>query len=110
MGTVCGALIGLAVQELVGHNPWTIMAIVVIVMTIGAYGQTINYAIFVTCLVTTLIQLYALSTPNGLDTLLVYRLTENVLGAAIAVLVVLVVLPVPPERSSGQACTVTWKP
>jgi len=62
---------------------------------VGAYFITVNYAAFVTCLVITLAQLYALTAPGGLDILLAYRLGENLLGAAVGLLVALLVLPVP---------------
>jgi uncharacterized membrane protein YccC len=98
VGTVLGAVIGIALHHLIGSaqaDPWGTLAVIVIAMSIGAYFITVNYAAFVTCLVITLVQLYALTAPGGLDILLAYRLGENLLGAAVGILVALLVLPVP---------------
>jgi uncharacterized membrane protein YccC len=98
VGTVLGAVIGIALHHLIGSaqaDPWGTLAVIVVAMSIGAYFITVNYAAFVTCLVVTLVQLYALTAPGGLDILLAYRLGENLLGAAVGILVALLVLPVP---------------
>ena len=98
MGTALGAVIGIALHHLIGSaqtDPWGTLTVIVVAMSIGAYFITVNYAAFVTCLVITLVQLYALTTPGGLDTLLAYRLAENLLGAAVGLIVALLVLPVP---------------
>jgi uncharacterized membrane protein YgaE (UPF0421/DUF939 family) len=98
VGTVLGAVIGMALHHLIGSaqaDPWGTLAVIVVTLSIGAYFITVNYAAFVTCLVITLVQLYALTTPGGLDTLLAYRLAENILGATVGLLVALLVLPVP---------------
>jgi uncharacterized membrane protein YccC len=98
VGTVLGAAIGIALHHLIGSaqaDPWGTLAVIVVAMSMGAYFITVNYAAFVTCLVITLVQLYALTAPGGLDILLAYRLVENLLGAAVGLLVALLVLPVP---------------
>jgi uncharacterized membrane protein YccC len=98
VGTVLGAVIGIALHHLIGSaqaDPWGTLAVIVVALSIGAYFITVNYAAFVTCLVITLVQLYALTTPGGLDTLLALRLAENLLGATVGLLVALLVLPVP---------------
>jgi uncharacterized membrane protein YccC len=98
VGTVLGAVIGLALHHLIGSaqaDPWGTLAVIVVAMSMGAYFITVNYAAFVTCLVIALVQLYALTAPSGLDILLAYRLGENLLGAAVGILVALLVLPVP---------------
>ena len=98
VGTVLGAVIGIALHHLIGSaqaDPWGTLAVIVVAMSVGAYFITVNYAAFVTCLVITLTQLYALTAPSGLDMLLAYRLGENLLGAAVGLLVALLVLPVP---------------
>jgi hypothetical protein len=64
-------------------DPWGTLAVIVVAMSIGAYFITVNYAAFVTCLVITLVRLYAFTAPGGLDILLAYRLGENLLGAAV---------------------------
>jgi uncharacterized membrane protein YccC len=101
VGTVLGAVIGIALHHLIGSaqaDPWGTLAVIVVAMSMGAYFITVNYAAFVTCLVITLVQLYALTAvtaPGGLGILLAYRLGENLLGAAVGLLVALLVLPVP---------------
>ena len=97
VGTVLGGVIGLALHHLIGSadpGSWATLTVVIVAMSIGAYFILINYAVFVTCLVITLAQVHAFTTPGGLDILLAYRLAENILGATVAVLVALVVLPV----------------
>ena len=86
------------------------LAVIVVAMSIGAYFITVNYAAFVTCLVITLAQLYALTMPGGLDTLLAFRLAENLLGAAVGLIVALLVLPVPTAAVTGPPCTAISKP
>jgi uncharacterized membrane protein YccC len=98
VGTVLGAVIGILSHHLIGSaqaDPWGTLAVIVVALSIGAYLITVSYAAFVTCLVITLTQLYTLTAPGGLDTLLAFRLAENLLGAAVGVLVALLVLPVP---------------
>jgi uncharacterized membrane protein YccC len=98
VGTVLGAVIGIALHHLIGSaqaDPWGTLAVIVVALSIGAYFITVNYAAFVTCLVIMLAQLYPLTAPGGLDALLAFRLAENLLGAAVGVGVALLVLPVP---------------
>ena len=98
VGTVLGAVIGIALHHLIGSaqaDPWGTLAVIVVALSIGAYFISVNYAAFVTCLVIMLAQLYPLTAPGGLDVLLAFRLAENLLGAAVGVLVALLVLPVP---------------
>jgi hypothetical protein len=98
VGTVLGAVIGIALHHVIGSaqaDPWGTLAVIVVALSIGAYFITVNYAAFVTCLVVMLTQVYPLTASSGLDTLLAYRLAENLLGAAVGLLVALLVLPVP---------------
>jgi hypothetical protein len=98
LGTALGAVIGIALHHLIGSaqaDPRGTLAVIVVAMSVGAYFITVNYAAFVTCLVITLVQLHAFTAPGGLDILLAYRLGENLLGAAVGLLVALLVLPVP---------------
>jgi uncharacterized membrane protein YccC len=95
-GTAIGGAIGVVIHDLVGPEPawWTIAIIIVAALTIGAYAMKINYAVFVTCPVIGIAQVYA---PAGgdLNTTLLYRLAENGTGAVIAVIVATLFLPVP---------------
>ncbi|BDZ51986.1 hypothetical protein GCM10025867_42270 [Frondihabitans sucicola] len=94
IGTVIGGVIGIALVDLLGttHVWWT-LAIVIVSLTLGMYGFTRSYVFWVVGLVVTLCQVYAYS-GQFTDTLIVYRLAENLLGALIGVGVSLVILPV----------------
>jgi uncharacterized membrane protein YgaE (UPF0421/DUF939 family) len=95
-GTAIGGVIGVVIHDLIGPEPawWTIAIVIVAAVTIGAYAMKINYAVFVTCLVIGIAQVYALAV-GDLDTTLLYRLAENGTGAVIAVIVATVFLPAP---------------
>jgi len=94
-GTAVGAVIGVVIHDLIGPEPawWTIAIVIVAALTIGAYAIKASYAVFVTCLVISLAQLYALET-GDLSTTLLYRLAENGTGAVIAAIVATVFLPI----------------
>jgi uncharacterized membrane protein YccC len=94
-GTATGGVIGVVIHDLIGPGAawWTIAIIIVAALTIGAYAMKISYAAFVTCLVISLAQVYALA-GGDLDTTLLYRLAENGTGAVIAVIVATVILPI----------------
>jgi uncharacterized membrane protein YccC len=93
---VAGAVIGVALHHLIGpHHPLATLGVIVLALTFGAYFITTAYPLFVTGLVIALVQLYGLTEGGrALDVLLVHRLTENVLGGVIMVLVTLVVWPI----------------
>jgi len=88
-------VIGVVIHDLIGPEPawWTIAIVIVAALTIGAYAIKASYAVFVTCLVISLAQLYALET-GDLSTTLLYRLAENGTGAVIAATVATVFLPI----------------
>ena len=67
-------MIGVVIHDLIGPEPawWTIAIVIVAALTIGAYAIKASYAVFVTCLVISLAQLYALET-GDLSTTLLYR-------------------------------------
>jgi uncharacterized membrane protein YccC len=93
-GTVVGGVIGIALVALVGaDHPYVSVAIVLVAVTVGTWAFAAYYSIWVVCLVVLLCQVYvhAGMFTNGL---LVLRLVENSLGALLAVLVSLLVLPV----------------
>jgi uncharacterized membrane protein YccC len=94
-GTAIGGVLGVVIHDLTGPGAawWTIAIIIVAALTIGAYAMKISYAAFVTCLVISLAQVYALA-GGDLDTTLLYRLAENGAGAVIAVIVATAILPI----------------
>lgn len=94
IGTVIGGVLGIALVDLLGTtHPWWTLAVVVVSLSLGMYGFTRSYVFWVVGLVVTLCQVYAYS-GQFTDTLIVFRLAENLLGALIAVGVSLVILPV----------------
>lgn len=94
IGTAIGGVVGIALVDVVGlTHPWWTLVIVIASLTLGMYGFTRSYVFWVVGLVVTLCQVYNYS-GQFTDSLIVYRLAENLLGAVIAVVVSAVVLPV----------------
>jgi hypothetical protein len=91
-GTVVGITVGFAVAHAVGHHTnWTIV-VVLVAMFLGFYLMRINYAFWVIFLVVAVSQVYV-QAGEFTGTLLLTRLAETALGAAIAGLTVTFVLP-----------------
>ncbi|WIB66060.1 FUSC family protein [Curtobacterium sp. MCBD17_035] len=103
VGTVLGGALGIVLVHLLGtHHPWWTAGIAVFALAVGTYGFGGVYAIWVTALVVVLCQVYAYG-GSFTDTLIPFRLAENLLGAAVAVLVSVVVLPVASGRMVRSA-------
>lgn len=93
-GTVIGGVIGVGFVTVLGSDHlWLSMVLVVVALTVGLYGFSRSYVVWVIALVVVLCQVYEYSDQFS-DTLIVYRLAENLMGALIAVVVGLVILPV----------------
>ncbi|WP_147430253.1 FUSC family protein [Frondihabitans australicus] len=93
-GTVIGGVIGVSLVDLVGlDHPWWTLVIVVASLTLGMYGFGRAYVFWVIGLVVTLCQVYNYSGQFS-DSLIAYRLVENLLGGLVAVIVSAVVLPI----------------
>ena len=92
LGTLVGLGVGIGLADLTaGHTAW-VLVVIVASMTCGFYLVTVSYAsmiFFVTIMVAQLYSVLHEFTPG----LLVLRLEETALGAAIGVAVGLVVLP-----------------
>jgi uncharacterized membrane protein YccC len=92
LGTLVGLGVGIALADLTaGHTMW-VLVVIVASMTCGFYLVTVSYAcmiFFVTIMVAQLYSVLHEFTPG----LLVLRLEETALGAAIGIAVGLVVLP-----------------
>jgi hypothetical protein len=94
IGTVIGGVIGIAFVALLGtDHVWLSLILIVVALTAGMYGFARAYVFWVIGLVVVLCQVYAYSGQFS-DTLILFRLIENVMGALIAVGVSMVVLPV----------------
>lgn len=93
-GTVVGGVIGIALVVLIGDDhPMLSLAVVLVAAAVGTWAIAAYYGVWVVCLVVLLCQVYV-HAGMFTDGLLVLRLVENGLGAVLAVLVSLVVLPV----------------
>lgn len=94
VGTILGGIIGIVLVDLFGAaHPHVSIAIVLIAVTVGTWAFAAYYWVWVTCLVVLLCQVYVRA---GMftDGLIVLRLGENALGALLAVVVSMLVLPV----------------
>jgi hypothetical protein len=69
------------------------LTVIVVALTVCAYAITVNYPVYVACLVITLTQVYSLSGVD-LHTTLLYRLAENGIGALTAAVISAIVLPI----------------
>jgi uncharacterized membrane protein YccC len=92
-GTLAGIVAGSALVDLIGPHAagWTIVVILASVL-LGLYLQRADYAFLVIAITVTVSQLYA-EIGDFSNALLVLRLEETAVGAAVAAAVVLVVLP-----------------
>lgn len=94
VGTILGAVLGIGFAQLLGtSHPVASIAVIVVALAVGSYAMGSVYAVWVTCLVTALVQLYKLSGGN-MEELMLYRLGENALGAVLAVCSAALILPI----------------
>lgn len=100
-GTVLGILIGSLLATAVGVTPWSI-AVIIAALSIGSYLMKVNYGLFVIGITVTVSQLYV-QLGEFSNHLLVLRLEETAIGAAIAAIAALVVFPVPTRRAAAIA-------
>lgn len=94
VGTVVGGAVGIVLVHLLGTtHPWVTIVLVCVLLAVGTYGFGGVYSVWAACLVVVLCQVYAFS-GTFTDSLIPMRLAENLLGAAVAVLVSAVVFPI----------------
>ncbi len=94
VGTVVGGAVGIVLVHVVGTaHPWFTLVLVCVLLAVGTYGFGGVYSVWVACLVVVLCQVYAFS-GSFTDSLIPIRLAENLLGAAVAVVVSAVVFPI----------------
>jgi hypothetical protein len=92
-GTVVGIGIGSGLAQLVGHHSNYSIAVILVSLFFGLYLMRINYAFMVVGVTVMVSQLYV-QLGEFTNSLLVLRLEETALGAAVAILTVMLVLPV----------------
>ncbi|WP_329458455.1 FUSC family protein [Streptomyces sp. NBC_01497] len=104
-GTVVGAVIGVLFLHLIGPgHVYPTLAVIVVGLSLGAWGMQRAYAFWVVGLVTALVQLYGLTTPySGMDHLLAERLLDNAIGIAVATVCAALIFPVSNGRLIREA-------
>ncbi|MER5753459.1 FUSC family protein [Streptomyces sp. NPDC002088] len=94
IGTLIGGLVGIGLANLLGtDHPMATLSLICVALAVGAYSISSYYSVWAGCLALSLIQLYSF-TGGFKDSVIVLRAGENALGAVIATLVALVVLPI----------------
>jgi hypothetical protein len=92
LGTVVGALVGGLLAHLVGPHRWAAIIVILCAIFFGVYLMRISYAFMVIGITVMVSQLYV-QLDEFTDSLLVLRLEETALGAAVAAATVLCVFP-----------------
>ncbi|MGW1025645.1 FUSC family protein [Streptomyces sp. NPDC002577] len=94
IGTLIGGAVGIGFANLLGSDhPMATLSLICVAMVVGTYSISTYYSIWAGCLALSLIQLYSF-TSGFKDSVIVLRAGENAVGAVIATLVALVVLPI----------------
>lgn len=92
LGTFIGVLLGAVGAHLVGDRADLNIAVVLVVLFVGLYLMRISYALMVVAITIMVSQLYV-QLDEFSDSLLALRLEETAVGAGVAALTVLCVLP-----------------
>lgn len=92
VGTVIGIGVGSLLVSAVGHQTYWSIAIILVSLFFGLYLIRISYAFMAVAITITVSQLYQ-QLGEFTNALLLVRLEETALGAAVAIFVVMVVLP-----------------
>jgi uncharacterized membrane protein YccC len=101
-GTVVGIGIGSLLVDAVGHHTNWSVAVILAALFFGFYLMRVNYAFMVIGITVMVSQLYV-QLDEFSNPLLLLRLEETALGAAVAVAVVMLVLPLRTRRVLGIA-------
>jgi hypothetical protein len=96
-GTVIGIGIGSLLVDAVGHHTDWSVAVILVALFFGFYLMRINYAFMVIGITVMVSQLYV-QLDEFSNSLLLLRLEETAIGAAVAVAVVMVVFPLRTRR------------
>jgi uncharacterized membrane protein YgaE (UPF0421/DUF939 family) len=93
LGTLIGVLLGVVLAHVIGDNTRLSIVVILVALFFGIYLLRVSYAFMVTGITVMLAQLYVQLNEFS-DALLLLRLAETAIGAAVASLTVLFVLPV----------------
>lgn len=96
-GTVVGIAIGSLLVTAVGHHTYWSIAVILAALFLGFYLMRINYAFMVIGITVMVSQLYVQLSEFS-NSLLLLRLEETALGSAVAIVVVMLVLPLRTRR------------
>jgi uncharacterized membrane protein YccC len=97
VGTVIGIAIGSLLVNAVGHHPYWSVVVILASLFLGMYLLRVNYALLVVGVTVTVSQLYS-QLGEFSNSLLLLRLEETAIGAAVAVAVVMLVVPLRTRR------------
>jgi hypothetical protein len=104
VGTVVGIVVGSFLARLDGHNDAAAIVVILVAMFFSVYLIRVSYGFMVIGVTVMVSQLYE-QLGELSNSLLLLRLGETAIGAAIAVVTVLVVLPLRTERVLAVAMT-----
>jgi hypothetical protein len=96
-GTVIGIGVGSLLVSAVGHHTLWSIAVILVSLFLGLYLFRVSYAFLAIAITVTVSQLYQ-QLGEFTNSLLVVRLEETALGSAVAIVVVMVVLPLHTRR------------
>jgi Fusaric acid resistance protein-like len=100
-GTVIGILIGSLLANAIGYSTWSI-PVVLAALFLGIYFMRASYALMVLGITITVSQLYV-QLGEYTNHLLVLRLEETAIGAAVAMLAALVIFPIHARQATQVA-------
>jgi uncharacterized membrane protein YgaE (UPF0421/DUF939 family) len=91
-GTVVGVIVGSVLAHLVGDVVWLQIVVIMVSLFLGLYLFRVNYA-FMTIGITVMVSQLYVELGEFSNSLLLLRLGETAVGAGVAILTVLLVLP-----------------
>jgi uncharacterized membrane protein YgaE (UPF0421/DUF939 family) len=91
-GTVVGVIVGSVLAHLVGDVVWLQIVVIMVSLFLGLYLFRVNYA-FMTIGITVMVSQLYVELDEFSNSLLLLRLAETSVGAGVAILTVLLVLP-----------------
>ncbi len=100
-GTLIGILIGSLLAHAVGVSSWSI-AVIIGALAVGIYFMKVSYGVMVIGVTIAVSQLYE-QLEEFSNHLLVLRLEESAIGAAIAAICALVIFPIPTRKVARVA-------